>query len=105
MRPRGNRGPEIGRQVTQAMAAPLGNIGQAAARVRQNVRETSWLLLIIVLTFGIILGLLFGWWPMRSRISSLEEQGDRIEQYLAAQQAQAAPTAPAPPRAPAHRAK
>ena len=34
----------------------------------------SRLLIVLVLTFGIILGLLFGWWPMRSRINSLQEQ-------------------------------
>ncbi len=96
----------IERQTTQAMAAPLRDIGQAAAQVRQNIKETSWLSLGLILALGIILGLLFGWLPFRSGINDLREQGNRIEQYLAAQQQpQAAPATPEPSHTPAHKGK
>ena len=95
---------EIERQTTQAMAAPLRDIGHAAAQVRQNIKETSWLVTGLILALGIVLGLVLGWLPFRSGMNNLQEQGNRIEQYLAAQQP-AAPAAPEPAHAPAHKGK
>jgi hypothetical protein len=96
---------EIERHTTQALAVPLHDIGQAAAQVRQNIKETSWLVTGLILALGIVLGLVLGWLPFRSSLNHLQEQEDRIEQYLATQQQQAAPVTPEPSHAPAHKGK
>jgi hypothetical protein len=93
---------EIERQTVQSMAAPLRDIGQAAAQVRQNVKETSWWMIALMVTVGTVLGLAVSWLPLRSSINNLQEQGNRIEQYLAAQQ-QTSPVAPS--QVPAHKGK
>ena len=96
---------EIERHTTQALATPLHDIGQAAAQVRQNIKETSWLMTGLLVTLGIVLGLVLGWLPFRSSLNHLQEQEDRIEQYLATQQQQAAPVTPEPSHAPTHKVK
>ena len=97
---------EIERHTTQALATPLHAIGQAAAQVRQNISEISWLVRSLILAAGIVLGLALGWLPFRSSLNHLQEQEDRIEQYLATQQQQqAAPVTPEPSHAPAHKGK
>ena len=97
---------EIERHTTRALATPLHDIGQAAAQVRQNVSETSWLFRGLLLAAGVVIGLALGWLPFRSSLNHLQEQEDRIEQYLAAQQQQqAAPITPEPSHAPAHKGK
>ena len=96
---------EIERQTSQALATPLRDIGQAAAQVRQNVKEISWLMYTLLLAGGVIIGLALGWLPFRSRLNHLQEQEDRIEQYLASQQQQAVPVTPEPTHAPAHKGK
>lgn len=96
---------EIERHTTQALATPLHDIGQAAAQVRQNIKETGWLMTGLLVTLGIVLGLVLGWLPFRSSLNHLQEQEDRIEQYLATQQQQAAPVTPEPSHAPAHKGK
>ena len=54
---------------------------------------------------GLVLGLMLGYWPMRSSQNNMQEQVNRIEQYLAAQQ----PSTPAPAapdvHAPTHKGK
>ena len=95
---------EIERQTVQAMATPLRDIGQAAAQVRQNVKETSWLMIVLVLTGGIVIGLALSWLPFRSSINSLQEQGNRIEQYLANQQ-QAVPAGSTSTQTPTHKVR
>lgn len=97
-----NQSAEIERQTIRAMASPLQDIGQAAAQVRQNVKETSWWMVALLIAAGTILGLALGWLPFRSSLNNLQEQGNRIEQYLAAQQSV---TAPAPFPTPAHKGK
>ncbi len=96
---------EIERHTTQALAVPLHDIGQAAAQVRQNISEISWLVRSLILAAGIVIGLALGWLPFRSSLNHLQEQEDRIEQYLATQQQQAAPVTPEPSHAPAHKGK
>ena len=96
---------EIERHTTQALATPLHDIGQAAAQVRQNVKEISWLMYTLLLAGGVIIGLALGWLPFRSSLNHLQEQQDRIEQYLATQQQQAAPVTPEPSHVPAHKGK
>jgi hypothetical protein len=98
-----NQSAEIERQTIRAMATPLQDIGKAAAQVRQNVKETSWWMVALLIAAGTILGLALGWLPFRSSLNNLQEQGNRIEQYLAAQQP-AAPATAAPP-ATAHKGK
>ena len=96
---------EIERQTSQALASPLRDIGQAAVQVRQNVKEISWLMYTLLLAGGVIIGLALGWLPFRSSLNHLQEQQDRIEQYLATQQQQAVPVTPEPSHAPAHKGK
>jgi ElaB/YqjD/DUF883 family membrane-anchored ribosome-binding protein len=96
---------EIERQTVQAFAAPLRDIQQAAGYVRQNMKEVSWLMIGLMFSAGLVIGLLLGYWPLRSGQNSMQEQVNRIEQYLAAQQ-QPVPTAAVPdPHAPAHKGK
>ncbi len=96
---------EIERQTSQALASPLRDIGHAAAQVRQNVKEMSWLMYTLLLAGGVIIGLALGWLPFRSSLNHLQEQQDRIEQYLATQQQQVAPATPEPSHAPTHKGK
>ena len=95
----------IERQTVEAFAAPLQEIKQAAGFVRQSLKEVSWLLISLMVALGVALGLMLGYWPMRTSQNNMQEQLNRIEQYLAAQQ----PSAPAPaapdPHAPAHKGK
>ncbi len=95
----------IERQVVQAFAEPLREMKQAAGFVRQSLKEVSWLMLGLMVSAGLVLGLMLGYWPMRSRQNNMQEQLNRIEQYLAAQQ----PPAPVPgaqdAHAPAHKGK
>ena len=77
---------DIRQQTVNALSAPLHDIQQAAAQVRQNVKETSWLMIGLILAFGIVIGFLLGYWPLRSSQNTMQEQLNRIEQSLAAQQ-------------------
>jgi len=96
---------EIERQTVQAFAAPLQEIQQAAGYVRQNMKEVSWLMLSLLFAGGLVIGFLLGYWPLRSSQNSMQEQLNRIEQYLAVQH-QPVPTPAAPdPHAPAHKGK
>jgi uncharacterized membrane-anchored protein YhcB (DUF1043 family) len=65
----------------------------------------KWLTISLMVAIGLALGLMLGYWPMRTSQNNMQEQLNRIEQYLAAQQ----PAAPAPvaldPHAPAHKGK
>jgi hypothetical protein len=86
-----------------AFAAPLQEMKQAAGFVRQSLKDVSWLLIGLMVSVGLVLGLMLGYWPLRSSQNNMQEQLNRIEQYLAAQQA----PAPAAPdvHAPAHKGK
>lgn len=96
---------DIERQTVQAFAAPLQEIKQAAGYVRQNMKETSWLMIGLMLSAGLVIGLLLGYWPLRSGQNDMQEQLNRIEQYLSAQQSPA-PTPAAPNvRAPTRKGK
>ena len=96
---------DIERQTVQAFAAPLQDMQQAAGYVRQSMKEVSWLLIGLMISVGLVLGLMLGYWPMRSSQNNMQEQLNRIEQYLAAQQPSA--LAPAAPdvHAPVHKGK
>jgi hypothetical protein len=76
---------------------------QAAGFVRQSLKDVSWLLIGLMVSVGLVLGFMLGYWPLRSNQNNMQEQLNRIEQYLAAQQAPA-PAAP-DPHAPAHKGK
>lgn len=95
----------IERQTVNALATPLAQIQQAAGYLRHYMKEVSWLVLGLVFAGGLIAGLMFGYWPLRSSQNNIQEQLNRIEQYQAAQQpsvpAQAAPE----PHAPGHKGK
>ncbi len=56
------------------------------------MKEVSWLMIGLMLSAGLVIGLLLGYWPLRRSQNSMQEQLNRIEQYLAAEQ----PPAPAP---------
>ncbi len=76
-----------------------------AGYVRQNTKEVSWLTLSLVFAGGLILGLLFDYWPLRDSQNNMQEQLNRVEQYQAApQQAVLTPAAP-DPHARAHKGK
>jgi uncharacterized transporter YbjL len=95
----------IERQVVQAFAERLREIKQSAGFVRQSLKEVSWLMIGLMLSAGLVIGLLLGYWPMRSSQNNMQEQLNRIEQYLAAQQTPApAPSAP-DVHPPAHKGK
>ncbi len=95
----------IERQVVQAFAEPLREMKQAAGFVRQSLKEVSWLMIGLMLSAGLVVGLLLGYWPMRSSQNNMQEQLNRIEQYLAAQQAPAAAQAAPDVHAPPHKGK
>ncbi len=98
---------DIERQTVAAFAAPLQEMKQAAGFVRQSLKEVSWLLISLMVCIGLALGLMLGYWPMRTSQNNMQEQLNRIEQYLAAQQPAAAAPAPAAPdpHGPAHKGK
>ena len=79
-------GEELGQQTGFAMAQPIHDIQQAAAQVRQNVKKMRWFLIGLILSGGMVIGLLAGYWPLRSSQNNMQEQLNRSEQYLAAQQ-------------------
>jgi hypothetical protein len=96
---------DIERQTVLAFAEPLREMKESAGFVRRSLKEVSWLMISLMFSAGLVVGLLIGYWPMRSSQNNMQEQLNRIEQYLAAQQ----PSAPAPaapdPHAPAHKGK
>ena len=96
---------DIERQTVQAFAAPLQEMKQAAGFVRQNIKEVKWLTISLFVSVGLVIGLMLSYWPMRTSQNNMQEQLNRIEQYLAAQQ----PSAPAPAapdqHAPVHKGK
>jgi hypothetical protein len=96
---------DIERQTVQAFAAPLQDMQQAAGYVRQNMKEVSWLMVSLVFAGGLILGFLLGYWPLKSSQNNIQEQLNRIEQYLAAQQSPAPAPSARDLHAPAHKAK
>lgn len=96
---------DIERQTVQAFAAPLEEMQQAAGYVRQSVKEVSWLMIGLMVAGGLVLGLLLGYWPMRRSQNSMQEQLNRIEQYLAAQQPPVPAVAAPDVHAPAHKGK
>ena len=59
---------------------------------------------IAAISLGLVLGLMLGYWPLRSSQNNMQEQLNRIEQYLVAQQ-QSTPAAAPDPHAPAHKGK
>ena len=73
------------------LLAPLKDIQQAAGYVRQNMNQVSWLIIGLMLSAGLVIGLMLGYWHLRSSQNNIQEQLNRIEQYLAARQ----PPAPA----------
>lgn len=77
---------DIERQTVQAFAEPLHTMKQAAGYVRQHMKEIKWLTISVIFAGGLILGMLLGYWPMRSSQNAMQEQLNRIEQYLATQQ-------------------
>ena len=96
----------IERQTTQAFAASLQDIRQAAGYVRQNMKEVSWLLISLLIAGGLIVGFLLAYLPMRSSQNSMQEQLNAIGQSLTAQQQAAVPVPAAPDvHAPAHKRK
>ena len=85
---------KIEAQISAGMAVPLDQIKQAAAQVRQNVREANWVMYVGMLLIGTVLGLFVGYLPMRSSVKALEEHVNQIDSRLAAQQPQVNPAAP-----------
>jgi hypothetical protein len=95
----------IERQVVQAFAEPLREMKQAAGFVRQSLKEVSWLMIGLMLSAGLVVGFLLGYWPMRSSQNNMQEQLNRIEQYLAAQQTPAPAPGAQDAHFPAHKGK
>ena len=94
-------------RVGSALRGPLyqmeqaaGLIERAAGHVRQNVKEVGWLLILLYCMGGLIVGLMLGYLPLRGDVNALREQGDRIEQHLAAQQQPGPVPAPIQPSQP-----
>jgi hypothetical protein len=94
----------IERQVVQAFAEPLREIKQSAGFVRRSLKEVSWLMIGLMVSVGLVLGLMLGYWPLRSSQNNMQDQLNRIEQYLVAQQ-QSTTAAASDPHAPAHKGK
>ena len=97
-------GSALDRPLSQ-MEQAAGQIERAASHLRQNVREVGWLLIGLYCMGGLIAGLILGYLPLRGDVNTLREQGDRIEQALAAQQKQQSAPAPAPIQPPQPRKK
>ena len=93
----------IGRQVENALATPLHDIQQAASQVRQNVKDSKWLLVASVCFAGVLIGLLTGYYLVVRTQNAMGDRLDRIEQSLAAP-AQPTPVAP-DPHVPVHKGK
>ena len=74
---------DIERQTVEAFAVPLQEMKQAAGFVRQSLKEVSWLLISLMVCIGLALGLMLGYWPMRTSQNNMQEQLNRIEEYLA----------------------
>lgn len=74
---------EIERQISQALAAPLLDIRQAAAQVRQNVRDSSWMFVMGVFIAGMMLGMFAGYYFVIRTQNNIENRLDRIEQIIA----------------------
>ena len=79
---------EVERQTAQALAAPLQDIGQAAAQVRQNIKDSNWLYVGGMFFVGLMLGLFAGYYFIIRTQNTMDDRLDRIEQVL---------PAPAPP--------
>lgn len=94
---------KIETHLNAGMATPLRQIQQAAGHVGQNFREAKWLLIVGYVLLGTVLGLLLGYFPMRSSINALEEHVTSIDHYLAA--LQSAATLPSPAPQPAQKGK
>ena len=90
---------EIKVVVQDALILPLQDIQAGAGHVRQNVRDTKWLTLGFVFLVGCVVGLVGGYFPIRSDLNALIEHVNNIDHYLAAQQTP--PPAPSPSSAPA----
>jgi hypothetical protein len=76
---------------------------QAAGFVRQYMKEMKGIMISLLVSAGLAMGLMLGYWPMRSSLNNMQEQLNRIEQAQASQQ----PPATAAPEvhAPAHKGK
>ena len=59
----------------------------------------------LMFSAGLVIRLLLGYWPMRSSRNNMQEQLNRIEQYLAAQQPPTPASAAPDMHAPAHKGK
>jgi hypothetical protein len=93
---------DIERQTVGAFGVPLQEIKQAAGHVRHNVRDADWLLYLVMLLIGVMLGLA-GSYPAHAQ--QLEEHVTLIDQYLAAQQPPASAQAALDVHATAHKGK
>jgi hypothetical protein len=93
----------IERQTVNALAAPLRDIQQAAAQVRQNIKDSNWLFIGSVFLLGVVGGLLFGYFFVMRTQNTMDDRLDRIEQSLSAP-AQSVPASP-DPHVPAHKGK
>ena len=82
---------EIKSEAQIALRQPLLDIQQAAHHVRENVKETRWLLIAAYVMLGMVLGLALGYLPVRSDLNALTAHVNQIDSYLAAQQPQPAP--------------
>jgi hypothetical protein len=94
---------EIERQTVNALAAPFSDIQQAAAQVRQNIKDSNWLFIGSVSLLGVVGGLLFGYFFVMRTQNTMDDRLDRIEQSLSAP-AQSVPASP-DPHVPAHKGK
>jgi ElaB/YqjD/DUF883 family membrane-anchored ribosome-binding protein len=94
---------EIERQTVNALAAPLSNIQQAAAQVRQNIKDSNWLFIGSVFLLGVVGGLLFGYFFVLRTQNTMDDRLDRIEQSLSAP-SQSVPASP-DPHVPGHKGK
>lgn len=86
---------EIKAEAQIALRQPLLDMQKAAHHVRDNVKETRWLLIAAYVMLGMVLGLALGYLPVRSDLNALTGHVNQIDNYLAAQQPQPA-TSPAP---------
>ncbi len=52
----------------RCLVEPLKDIQHGARHVRDNVKETKWLVIVSYVLLGMVLGLMGGYWPMRSSV-------------------------------------
>ena len=92
----GRQSDKIEQQVRSALAQPLHDIQESAAQVRQNIKDTNWMMFSLVFSMGIAFGLFGGYSMVMRTQNKMNDRLGGIEQFVSAP-AQTIPAAPGQP--------